>query len=175
MMPSAAPLSRHPCACRLSACPPSVSRRPACRPCVRFLSPLVHLLHDESGVATVWAACACAAIITLLGLILVGISAVQARHETTGWADGAALAAAVHVREGEPAACQTAAAYLVRASGEQAATMDQCGVFTHPDTQMPAVRLVIHRSFGRFTIVGRACAGPLPRPLQPRPLQPRVP
>ena len=132
------------------------------RPATRFPRSQAQLLADECGVATVWAACACAAIITLVCLLLVGISAVQARHETAGWADGAALAAAAQVREGEPAACQAAATYLARAGGAQTATVEQCGVFTHPDTQMPAVRVILRRAFGRFTIVGRACAGPLP-------------
>ena len=139
------------------------SRRPPRSPQMlsrRMLS--FHVLSDESGFATVWAACACAAIITLLGLVLVGISAIQARHETPGWADGAALAAAAHVREGEESACQAASDYLATVDGAQVATVDHCGVFTHPDTQMPAVRMVLHRTFGRFTIEGRACAGPLP-------------
>lgn len=132
------------------------------RVCGRVLPRQYGLLADERGVATVWAAFACAALIALIGLAFLAAATVQARHEMSAWADGAALAGAAQVRQGEQVACAAAADYLHVHTGEAAPTVQRCMVLTHPDTSMPAVQLVVSRPFGRFTITGRACAGPLP-------------
>lgn len=129
-------------------------------------SRIVSLQTDERGAATVWAAYACVAVITLLGVILLLVTAVQTCHHVSFWADGAALAGAAHVREGENTACAAAATYL--AHHDDTSTLQNCTLITHPDTHMPALKVVVTRPFhtfrplAHFTVEGRACAGPMP-------------
>lgn len=78
--------------------------------------------HDDSGVATVWAAGAIAAVLVVFTVIVWLGAAAITRHRATGAADLAALAAAAYARDGPQVACGHAA----RVTGRMGAALDSC-------------------------------------------------
>lgn len=61
--------------------------------------------RTDSGLATVWAAGAIAALLVVVTMVIWLGAAAITRHRATGAADLAALAAAAHARDGPEAAC----------------------------------------------------------------------
>ncbi|QWF81407.1 Rv3654c family TadE-like protein [Amycolatopsis sp. CA-230715] len=69
---------------------------------------------DQRGYATVWAATAIAALLSIAALVICGGAAALTRHRAGGAADLAALAAAGRAADGEQAACAQAGLVAVR-------------------------------------------------------------
>jgi secretion/DNA translocation related TadE-like protein len=106
---------------------------------------------------TVWVA----AVIALLGLAVTLATsygaAVTARHRAGTAADLAALAAAVHVPDGEATACRTAA----RVARRNGADLRGCRV-VGDDVEVAVSRPVRLGRLGVHSAVVRARAGPVP-------------
>lgn len=66
------------------------------------------MLRDDRGSATVWTACAIAALLAIAGLLFSLGSVIATRHRATDAADLAALAAAGEADRGTGAACEKA-------------------------------------------------------------------
>jgi len=95
-----------------SLSPGSPRGRRCCRasPLQRKRSPRPNLVHAERGSASLFAVAMMAVLLAItVGGVYVG-SAVIARHRAQAAADLAAVAAAVHLADGTPAACSRAAA-----------------------------------------------------------------
>jgi secretion/DNA translocation related TadE-like protein len=110
----------------------------------------------DRGSVTVWAA-ALAGLIWLAAMaaVLYG-AAVTGRHRTETAADLAALAAAIHLPDGEPTACSTAAAIAIRNGGE----LRGCRVAGDDVEVEVATRISLGR-LGVRAAVARARAGPV--------------
>lgn len=76
----------------------------------------------DDGVATVWAAGACAVLVLIFVALLWLASATITRHRAAAAADLAALAAAAHLRYGPESACERAALVAER----MRAAIDSC-------------------------------------------------
>jgi secretion/DNA translocation related TadE-like protein len=83
-------------------------------------------------------------------------SAVVGRHRTETAADLAALAAAIHVPDGNASACSTAAVIADRNGGR----LDTCRV-AGTDVEVTVSRRIGFGGLGAFTSVVRARAGPV--------------
>jgi secretion/DNA translocation related TadE-like protein len=110
----------------------------------------------DRGSLTVWAA-------ALAGLLWFGStaavlygSAVVGRHRTETAADLAALAAAVHVPDGDASACSTAAVFADRNGAE----VRSCRIIG-TDVEVTVSRRVGFGGLGAYTSVVRARAGPV--------------
>jgi secretion/DNA translocation related TadE-like protein len=110
----------------------------------------------DRGSVTVWAA-------ALVALIWLGCSAamlyggaVTGRHRAETAADLAALAAAVHVPDGAPNACRTAASIATRNGG----VLRSCRVIGD-DVEVAVSRPVSLAGLGVRTAIARARAGPV--------------
>jgi secretion/DNA translocation related TadE-like protein len=105
---------------------------------------------------TIWVA----SVITLiwLGAGVAGAygTATVARHRAAAAADLAALAAAVHVPDGQPGACQVAAEVAARNGGR----LRDCRV-AGEDVEVQVVISVVLGRFGGHEAVGSARAGPV--------------
>lgn len=110
----------------------------------------------DDGYATVWAVgvIAVVLVVTLVGLDL-GM-AVTSRHRAEAAADLAALAAASHAGDGEPAAC----AYAARIGEGMAARLVECRLSGWEARVQLEARVPLFLGAGRAAF-GRARAGPV--------------
>jgi secretion/DNA translocation related TadE-like protein len=111
--------------------------------------------RDDAGFATVWAAGAVMALVTLLVFGMHLAAATSGRHRAEAAADLGALAGAVHAVDGEPVAC----AYAARVARRMATRLVSCRtvgweVFVAVEVE-PALALP-----GTGVARGRARAGP---------------
>jgi secretion/DNA translocation related TadE-like protein len=121
----------------------------------------------DSGVATVWAAIAVAALVAVLAAMLGLVAAVGGRHRAEAAADLAALAAAAQAVRGEAVACGRAARVATGTGGR----LVLCRVRGGEAVVEVEVALRV-AALGGVTARGRARAGPADPPLMPpsRPL-----
>lgn len=110
----------------------------------------------DRGLATVWAAGAVAALLALAALGVNLGAAVSGRHRAEAAADLAALAAAGHAADGEPAACAQGS----RVTDAMAAPLVSCRLsgweaFVETEVRAPISMLPSP------TVHGRARAGPV--------------
>lgn len=118
------------------------------------------LIRDEEGAATVWSA-ALAAVVCLLLVGIITISGVlHTRQQAAHLADGAAVAAARTIPHHSAETCQRAADWVQTQAPHN--RLVSCAVREHPQTHMPAVWVEVEVEYARWTIRGRACAGPVP-------------
>lgn len=112
--------------------------------------------ENDSGVATVWAACAVSALLVLVGLVWALGEVLVSRQRAAGAADLAALAAAGHAVLGEARACaraeDVARAMATRVSECRFRGWDAL-VVVHADVRVPLGSGV--------TVTARARAGPV--------------
>ncbi|CAM3052178.1 Rv3654c family TadE-like protein [Saccharomonospora xinjiangensis] len=112
--------------------------------------------EDESGAATVWTACAIAALLVLLGALWTLGTVLVARQRAAGAADLSALAAAGHASEGEARACAHATVLAER----MATHVSDCRL--HGWDALVTVQLDVRGPVGlNGTITARARAGPV--------------
>ena len=116
----------------------------------------------DSGIATVWAAIAAAALVAVLAAVLGLVAAVGGRHRAEAAADLAALAAAVQAVRGEAVACGRAAQVATGTGGRLVLCRVRGGV-AEVEVEV-ALRIAV---LGGVTARSRARAGPADPPLMP--------
>lgn len=113
----------------------------------------------DRGSMTIWVAAVIALIWLGAGTALVAGTATIARHRAAAAADLAALAAAVHVPDGQSGACRMAAAIAARNGGR----LQTCRV-AGEDVEVQVVRPVHLGRLGVHQAVASARAGPVVMP-----------
>jgi secretion/DNA translocation related TadE-like protein len=116
----------------------------------------------DSGIATVWAAIAVAALVAVLAAMLGLVAAVGGRHRAEAAADLAALAAAVQAVRGETVACGRAGQVATGTGGRLVLCRVRGGV-AEVEVEV-ALRIAL---LGGVTARSRARAGPADPPLMP--------
>lgn len=116
----------------------------------------------DSGIATVWAAIAVAALVAVLAAMLGLVAAVNGRHRAEAAADLAALAAAAQAVRGETVACGRAAQVATGTGGRLVLCRVRGGV-AEVEVEV-ALRATV---LGGVTARSRARAGPADPPLMP--------